>query len=69
MRFRIYRDRSERIIGFSQRVYIDKVLDRFNIDNAMIYTRPNVSCALTMTSRYQLCSGYDHWTAIKNVLK
>ncbi len=28
---RIYRDRSKRMIGLSQRTYIDKVLDRFNM--------------------------------------
>ena len=83
------------MIGLSQRTYIDKVLDRFNMTNskkgflpmshgislskkqcpmtpdelekmskipyasaigsimyAMICTRPDVSCALSMTSRY-----------------
>ena len=109
---RIYRDRSKRMIGLSQRTYVDKVLDRFNIANskkgylpmshgislskkqcpstpdelermskipyasaigsimyAMICTRPDVSCSLSMTSRYQSCPGNDHWTAVKNILK
>ncbi|KAJ9547882.1 hypothetical protein OSB04_020425 [Centaurea solstitialis] len=36
---------------------------------AMICTRPDVSCALSMTSRYQANPGNDHWTAVKNILK
>ena len=36
---------------------------------AMICTRPDVSYALSMTSRYQANPGEDHWTAVKNILK
>ena len=36
---------------------------------AMICTRPDVSYALSMTSRYQSNPGNDHWTAVKNILK
>jgi hypothetical protein len=36
---------------------------------AMLCTRPYVSYALSMTSRYQKNSGEDHWTAVKNILK
>ncbi|XP_057248227.1 secreted RxLR effector protein 161-like [Beta vulgaris subsp. vulgaris] len=36
---------------------------------AMICTRPDVSYALSMTSRYQANPGDDHWTAVKNILK
>ncbi|KAJ9545086.1 hypothetical protein OSB04_024793 [Centaurea solstitialis] len=36
---------------------------------AMICTRPDVSYALSMTSRYQANPGNDHWTAVKNILK
>lgn len=36
---------------------------------AMICTRPDVSCALSMTSRFQSCPGEDHWKAVKNILK
>ncbi|KAJ9561476.1 hypothetical protein OSB04_006636 [Centaurea solstitialis] len=36
---------------------------------AMICTRPDVSCALSMTSRYQANPGNDHRTAVKNILK
>ena len=93
---KIYRDRSRKMIGLSRITYIDKVLERFNMDNdkkgfnpmqsgihlskaqspvsrgdqdrmsrvsyastigsimyAMIFTQPNVSYALSMTSRYQ----------------
>ena len=36
---------------------------------AMICTRPDVSYALSMVSRYQENPGLSHWTAIKNILK
>ena len=100
------------MIGLSERTYIDKVLDRFNITNskkgflpmshsmslskkhcpmtldelekiskspyasaigsimyAIICTRPDVLCALSMTSKYQLCPGNDHCITVKNILK
>ena len=109
---KIYRDRSKRLIGLSQDTYIDKVLKRFNMEEAkkgflpmshgihlsktqcptttderermskvpyasaigsimyaMISTRPDVSYALSVTSRYQSDPGESHWTAVKNILK
>ena len=36
---------------------------------AMICTRPDVSFALSVTSRYQSCPGEGHWIAVKNILK
>ena len=36
---------------------------------AMISTRPDVSYALSVTSRYQSDPGEGHWTAVKNILK
>ena len=36
---------------------------------AMLCTRPDVSCALSMTSRYQANPGEAHWRAVKNILK
>ena len=36
---------------------------------AMISTRPDVSYALSVTSRYQSDPGESHWTAVKNILK
>ena len=36
---------------------------------AMLCTRPNVSYALSMTSRFQLDPGECHWIAVKNILK
>ena len=36
---------------------------------AMICTRPDVSYALSMTSRYQVDPGEQHWIAVKNILK
>ena len=36
---------------------------------AMMCTRPDVSFALSMTSRYQANPGDGHWIAVKNILK
>ncbi|KAD4180297.1 hypothetical protein E3N88_28888 [Mikania micrantha] len=36
---------------------------------AMICTRPDVSYALSMTSRYQQNPGNSHWMAVKSILK
>jgi hypothetical protein len=36
---------------------------------AMICTRPDVSFALSVSSRYQSDPGLAHWTAVKNILK
>jgi hypothetical protein len=36
---------------------------------AMISTRPDVSYALSATSRYQSDPGESHWIAVKNILK
>jgi hypothetical protein len=109
---RIYRDRTKRILALSQESYIDKVLERFSMENskrgflpmshgitlsktqspvepkdvermkmipyasavgsimyAMMCTRPDVSYALSMTSRYQANPGENHWIAVKNILK
>ncbi|KAK9032006.1 hypothetical protein V6N11_056291 [Hibiscus sabdariffa] len=109
---KIYRDRSRRLLGLSQSTYIDKVLNRYSMEEskrgflpmrhgislskemcpstpqerkrmsqipyasaigsimyAMICTRPDLSYALSMTSRYQANPGECHWTAVKNILK
>ncbi|KAK8584274.1 hypothetical protein V6N12_068520 [Hibiscus sabdariffa] len=36
---------------------------------AMICTQPDLSYALSMTSRYQANPGEGHWIAVKNILK
>ncbi|KAK9028101.1 hypothetical protein V6N11_067915 [Hibiscus sabdariffa] len=36
---------------------------------AMICTRPDLSYALSMTSKYQANPGEGHWTIVKNILK
>jgi hypothetical protein len=36
---------------------------------AMIYTRPDVSFALSATSRHQSDPGKEHWVAVKRILK
>ena len=35
----------------------------------MICTRPDVSYALSVTSRYLSDPGESHWTAVKNIIK
>jgi hypothetical protein len=34
----------------------------------ILCTLPDMSYALSMTSRYQKDPGEDHWTAVKNIL-
>ena len=36
---------------------------------AMISTHPNVSYAISATTRHQADQGEDHWTAVKGILK
>jgi hypothetical protein len=36
---------------------------------AMLCTRPDVSNALSLSSRYQSDPGVEHWTVVKNILK
>jgi len=36
---------------------------------AMLCTRPDVACALSMTSRYQSDPGESHWIVVKTILK
>ena len=109
---KIYRDRSQRLLGLSQSGYIDKVLKRFSMQDSkrgflpmshgiklsksqcpttkdekermdkipyapaigsimydMLCTRPDVSYALSMTSRFQSDPGECHWIAVKNIFK
>nr|GFA83794.1 retrotransposon protein, putative, Ty1-copia subclass, expressed [Tanacetum cinerariifolium] len=59
---KIYRDRSRRIIGLCQSAYIEKILKRYCMENskrgssimyAMRCTRPDVTLAQNVTSRFQ----------------
>jgi hypothetical protein len=36
---------------------------------AMLCTRPDMSNALSLTSRYQSDPEVEHWTAVKNILE
>ena len=36
---------------------------------AMICTRPDVACALSLVSRYQENPGESHWSGVKSILK
>ena len=36
---------------------------------AMLFTQPDVSYALSVTSIYQSDPGMGHWVAVKNILK
>jgi hypothetical protein len=109
---KIYRHRSKRLIRLSQDAYIDKILNRFNMQDskkdflpmshgitlskkqcrkdpdehkrmrvipyasaigsimyAMICTCPDVTYALSATSRYQSNYGDAHWMIVTNILK
>jgi uncharacterized protein (UPF0218 family) len=48
---------------------VSYVLAIGSIMYVILCTRPDVSYALSMTSRYQKDPGDDHWTAVKNILK
>jgi hypothetical protein len=48
---------------------IDKRERMSRIPYAMICTRPDISYAHSVTSRYQSDPGEGHWTAVKNVFK
>ncbi|KAL0462574.1 UNVERIFIED_CONTAM: Retrovirus-related Pol polyprotein from transposon TNT 1-94 [Sesamum latifolium] len=40
-----------------------------SIQYAVQCTRPDVAYALSMTKRYQACTGEAHWSAVKIILK
>ncbi|KAL0455213.1 UNVERIFIED_CONTAM: Retrovirus-related Pol polyprotein from transposon TNT 1-94 [Sesamum latifolium] len=40
-----------------------------SIQYAVQCTRPDVTYALSITSRYQACAGEAHWSAVKSILK
>ena len=55
-----------------ERERIDKIPYASTIGSimyAMLCTRPDVSYALSMTSRFQSDPGECHWIAVKNILK
>ncbi|KAJ0765449.1 putative RNA-directed DNA polymerase [Helianthus annuus] len=57
------KDEQERMKGIPYASAIGSIM------YAMICTRPDVSCALSMTSRYQQNPGNSHWMAVKSILK
>ena len=108
----IFHERSQGLLGLSQKTYINKVLERFKMDKcstsfvpiqkvdkfylmqcrkndleqkqmenipyasivgglmyAQTCTRPDISFAVGMLSRYQSNPGLDHWKATKKVLR
>ncbi|GJV65502.1 retrovirus-related pol polyprotein from transposon TNT 1-94 [Tanacetum coccineum] len=79
IRISISRDRSQHLLGLSQKAYIDKILERFNISKcsdvvgSLMYlqtcTRPDISFAIGMLNRYQSYPGIHHWKAAKKVLR
>ena len=55
-----------------KRERMDKILYASAIGSimyALLCTRPDVSCALSMTSRFQSDLGECHWIAVKNIFK
>ena len=57
------REQKDKMIGIPYASAIGSIM------YAMLCTRPDVSYALSMTSRFQNDPGWDHWTAVKNILK
>ncbi|KAL0416528.1 UNVERIFIED_CONTAM: Secreted RxLR effector protein [Sesamum latifolium] len=82
---KIYRDRSRRMLGLTQSSYIEKSpktdeeLKRISnipyasavgsIQYVVQCIRPDIAYALSVTSRYQACTGEAHWDAVKSILK
>ena len=112
LRIKVYRDRSRRMLGLSQKIYIEEVLKRFSMENskrglipfrhgihlskkmcsntskeiermskipyalaigsliyAILYMRPDIVHAASVTSRYQSNPDKEHWTSVKYILK
>ena len=106
LEIKIYRDRPKWMLGLSQKLYIEKVLKRFNMKNfkrgllplrhgislftmmcpttfeevqcmsripyasyVMLCTRPDITHAVSITSRYQSNLDEEHWIAVKSILK
>uniref|UniRef100_A0A2N9HUJ9 Reverse transcriptase Ty1/copia-type domain-containing protein n=1 Tax=Fagus sylvatica TaxID=28930 RepID=A0A2N9HUJ9_FAGSY len=59
----IFRNRSRGILGLSQKAYIERVLERFKMENC------SASVAPIQKGRYQSNSGMDHWKAAKKVMR
>jgi transposase InsO family protein len=109
---KIIRNRSRRFLGLSQATYIQKILERFRMENskavetpmdkatkldrkscpqteaeksamssvpyasavgslmyAMLCTRPDISYAVGIVSRYQSNPGQSHWQAVKRIFR
>ncbi|GJW90282.1 retrotransposon protein, putative, ty1-copia subclass [Tanacetum coccineum] len=78
---KIYRDRSQRLIGLCQSAYIEKILKRFHMENSKRGSIPmqeklrlsKSEGALTPAElkriRFQQNPGELHWTIVKNILK
>nr|GEZ55736.1 hypothetical protein [Tanacetum cinerariifolium] len=78
LRIKIYRDRSQRLIGLCHSAYIEKILKRYHMENSkhrrfIMYvvrcTRPDVAFAPNITSRFQQNPDDLYWTTVKNILK
>ncbi|KAL0458416.1 UNVERIFIED_CONTAM: putative transposon Ty5-1 protein [Sesamum latifolium] len=72
---KIYRDRSGRMLGLTESSYIEKdvehplCLSRRKHSVCCPVHQPDVSYALSVTSRYQARAGVAHWGAVKSILK
>nr|GEV11871.1 retrovirus-related Pol polyprotein from transposon TNT 1-94 [Tanacetum cinerariifolium] len=71
----IHQDRVSRKIWLSQKSYVKKILQRFNMQDlgslmfAMICTRPDIAHAVGVVSRYMAEPGRGHWEAVKRILR
>ncbi|XP_059310975.1 secreted RxLR effector protein 161-like [Lycium ferocissimum] len=72
----IFRDRSQGLLGLSQKGYIERVLERFNMNNCSSGIVPiqkgdkfSLFCGRNALGRYRSNSRIDHWKAAKKVLR
>ncbi|GJV35637.1 retrotransposon protein, putative, ty1-copia subclass [Tanacetum coccineum] len=70
---KIYRDRSKRLIGLGQNAYIDKILNRYKMDNSKrghIPMQERLDLNKTQgASTPGENPGESHWTTVKNIFK
>ncbi|GJT95917.1 gag-pol polyprotein [Tanacetum coccineum] len=76
----IYEDRVSRKIWLSEKSYVKKILQRFNMQdckpistpfptNVKLSSKMNIAHAVGVVSRYMVEPGREHWEAVKRILR
>ena len=65
LNLKIKRDRTSKLISFSQEAYIDKILSWFNLKDSKIHAMP--IDLNTQLSKYQCCSTQEEKIAISKI--